>query len=235
MLAREYVKKIVNRILCFYYKFPKDCLIHYKSKLNNVKCEGKNKICGNVRLNNCELGFGTFVANKSSYSNCRIGRYCAIGGGLQAGGHPLHKIASICPAFYSTTGQYGFTYVKEMKFNEFKYADNKKKYQLIIGNDVWVAIGSKIVEGVTIGDGAIVMTSAVVTKDVPPYAIVAGIPAKIVGYRFNQEQIDFLLKLKWWEKGEDWIKGHAEYFENIEKLMGIIKSEKQSEVAIGVV
>ena len=69
-----------------------------------------------------------------------------------------------------------------------------------IGNDVWIGLNATILDGVTIGDGAIVAAGAVVTKDVPPYAVVAGVPAKIIKYRFTESQIDFLLKFRWWEK-----------------------------------
>lgn len=78
----------------------------------------------------------------------------------------------------------------------------------------------RIIEGIRIGDGAIVAAGAVVTKDVPPYAIVGGVPAKIIRYRFNPEQIDFLQQLKWWDKDDSWkLRQHADEFANIETLM----------------
>ena len=83
---------------------------------------------------------------------------------------------------------------------------------------MWLGYGTKILEGVTVGDGAVVAAGAVVTKDVPPYAIVGGVPAKVIKYRFSEEDIEYLLKLRWWDKAEEWIKVHAEYFENIELL-----------------
>jgi len=74
-------------------------------------------------------------------------------------------------------------------------------------------------EGVRIGDGAVVAAGAVVTKDVEPYSIVGGIPAKHIKYRFSDEQIEKLLQLCWWNKGEKWIRKNAELFEDIEKLL----------------
>ena len=68
-----------------------------------------------------------------------------------------------------------------------------------IGNDVWIGNGACIMGGIKIGDGAIVATNAVVTKDVPPYAIVGGVPAKVIRYRFDETTIKELLDLKWWE------------------------------------
>ena len=78
--------------------------------------------------------------------------------------------------------------------------DNKG--DIVVGNDVWIGYEAVILAGVTIGDGAIIGARAVVTKDVPPYTIVGGVPAKQIRKRFNEETIDTLLKLKWW----DWSK-----------------------------
>lgn len=74
----------------------------------------------------------------------------------------------------------------------------KSKGPTIIGNDVWIGQFSLILSGVTVGDGAVIGAKAVVTKDVPPYAIVAGNPARLIRYRFSQEQIKQLLEIKWW-------------------------------------
>ena len=76
--------------------------------------------------------------------------------------------------------------------------DNKG--DIIIGNDVWIGYEAVILSGITIGDGAMIGTRAVVTKDVPPYAIVAGNPAKIIKYRFDDKRIKELLEEKWWDK-----------------------------------
>lgn len=90
--------------------------------------------------------------------------------------------------------------------------DNKG--DIVVGNDVWIGYEAVILAGVTIGDGAIIGARAVVTKDVPPYTIVGGVPAKQIRKRFNEETIDTLLKLKWW----DWSK------ERISKNIAAIQS-----------
>ena len=77
---------------------------------------------------------------------------------------------------------------------------------ITIGNDVWIAANVKIKQGVTIGDGAILATECFVTKDVPPYAMVGGNPAKIIRYRFTEKQIADLLEIKWWDWSDDKIK-----------------------------
>lgn len=78
----------------------------------------------------------------------------------------------------------------------------------MIGNDVWIGYESLILAGVTIGDGAIIGTRAVVTKDVPPYTIVGGVPAKPIRKRFNDETIQYLQKVRWWDWPEEKIKAN---------------------------
>lgn len=83
------------------------------------------------------------------------------------------------------------------------------KGNIVIKNDVWIGAMSTIMSGVTISDGAIIAANSVVTKNVPPYAIVAGNPAKIVKYRFSEDQIQKLLSINWWDWEEQKIKDNA--------------------------
>ena len=97
--------------------------------------------------------------------------------------------------------------------------DNKG--DIVIGNDVWIGYEAVVLAGVTIGDGAVIGTRAVVTKDVPPYTIVGGVPAKFIRKRFPQETIDSLLKIKWWNWPEERIRQHITDIQlgNIERLV----------------
>lgn len=88
------------------------------------------------------------------------------------------------------------------------------KGDIIIGNDVWIALGVLILPGVKIGDGAVIGANSVVTKNVDDYEIVAGNPAKHVKYRFSQEQIDSLKKIKWWDWPIEKIKANLEMIES---------------------
>ena len=100
------------------------------------------------------------------------------------------------------------------------YVDNE---DIIIGSDVWIGYEAVILSGVTIGDGAIIGTRAVVTKDVPPYTIVGGVPAKTIRKRFSDETIASLLEIKWWNWSKEQIAKNIEAIQtgNIEKLKGL--------------
>jgi len=82
------------------------------------------------------------------------------------------------------------------------------KGEVIIGHDVWIGTGVTILSGITIGTGSIIAACTVVTKDIPPYSIVAGVPAKIIRYRFTEDQISELMKIKWWEWNIEKIKSN---------------------------
>ena len=83
-----------------------------------------------------------------------------------------------------------------------------------------------IIGGVHIADGAVVLAGAVVTKDVPPYAIVGGFPAKIIQYRYDEETINFLLNIQWWNNSEDWFKEHWRLLTDINRLKAFYRDKK---------
>lgn len=94
---------------------------------------------------------------------------------------------------------YPFGHIHHSPFNNFKGVGHPSpKGDVIIGNDVWIASNVSIMSGVTIGDGAVIANSSHVVKDVEPYSIVGGNPAKIIKYRFTPEQTEKLLEIKWW-------------------------------------
>jgi len=131
------------------------------------------------------------VSVYSGYSE--IGAYCSIAPGAKIGGlgrHPTDWI-STHPAFYSTLGQAGLAFADKDMVDEC--------VQTKIGNDVWIGTNAIIMDGVTVHDGAVIGAGAVVTKDVPPYAVVGGVPAKVIRYRFSDEIIDEIRSLQWWD------------------------------------
>ena len=211
ILRNLYLKNIKNRkkLRC-----EKNVLI-----TNSDEFEGSNLLSDDVVFVDSHLGYASYVGRKSEIYQTYIGRYSCIGPKVSVvlGQHPTRDFVSIHPAFFSIQEQIGFTFIKENKFNEHKSIDGK--YAVQIGNDVWIGQGSMIMEGLHISDGAIIAAGSVVTTDVPPYAIVGGIPAKIIRYRFSKDQIDYLTELQWWKKDKDWLSANAEYFESIETLM----------------
>lgn len=127
-----------------------------------------------------------------------IGNYCSIGSGavFMMAGNQGHN------------SQWVSTFPFYFQANIFKTAKNgfEKSGNTTIGNDVWIGSEAMIMSGITIGDGAIIASRAVVTKDVPPYAVVGGNPATVLKYRFSEEEIKQLLTMKWWNWKEDKVK-----------------------------
>ena len=111
----------------------------------------------------------------------------------------------------------------QISFTDKSYFEELKPIK--IGNDVWIGANAVILDGVAIGDGAIIGAGAVVNKDVPPYAIVGGVPAKIIRYRFSDEQIEFLLINQLLNKSDQWLREHYKDMHNINIYMDKFKNE----------
>lgn len=186
--------------------------------------EGRNYIGRDVRLSNVRVGFGSYVNSGSDISNTRIGRYTSIGAGVttELGSHPLDgKHVALHPAFYSRAAALGYSYAKADTYDEMKYIDEKDHIQVVIGNDVWIGNNVSIIEGVTIGDGAVIAAGAVVTGDAEAYGIYAGVPAKKIRSRFDDEQTEGLKKIRWWDLNEDEIRRMADegLFDDVEAFL----------------
>lgn len=191
----------------------------------NCSFEGKNVLSKGVYIEHTQMGYASYIGGGSNIHHANIGRYCSIGANVKiiVGQHPTRKYVSTHPAFFSLAKQAGFTYCDTQKYEEIKYADSEGCY-ITIGNDVWVGTDVKLLGGIHIGDGAVVAAGAVVTKDVPPYAIVGGVPARLIRYRFGEEQVEFLERLQWWNKDETWLKRHVDYFDDIDKLKDVLEN-----------
>lgn len=210
-------KKILYR-----YRKQKNVSISLHSKVSMDSIfEQNTKVYGHSLIVSSQIGFMTYVGSYCNIAFTKIGRFSSIGNRVCVirGRHPSNTFVSTHPSFFSIDNPSTISLVRSNKFNEFKFLDFENKICIEIGSDCWIGDDVKIIEGVKIGDGAIIGTGALVTKDIPPFAIAVGVPAKIIKYRFTEEQIKRLLSLKWWEKDFEYIKEHSDYFENIDLFL----------------
>lgn len=212
----------------------KRLLILHKNKGKKIRLSGNCNVtlssvfegCNNIMSNssfNGYLGYGTYIGRNCHISG-KIGRYCSISDSVVTvnGRHPTSVIATTHPAFYSVKNCVGLNFCNVQQFEENVYADAENKYDVIIGNDVWIGYNVTILSGVKIGDGAIIAAGAVVTGDVTPYSIVGGIPAKHIKFRFNEEHVSMLLKTKWWERDNNWLRNNCEKFVDVSQLLSVL-------------
>jgi len=191
----------------------------FREKVNvrlHVKKSKRVRLHGSHHLYNVEIGDYTYLAKNAYVFRTSIGKYCSIGPNFLCGWgiHPTKGI-STSPMFYSTQKQNGYSCCKKNKIAETK--------EITIGNDVFIGANVTVIDGVDIGDGAIIGAGAVVSKNIPPYAIAVGCPIKIIGYRFENEIINKLLKVKWWENGEKWHHLIESDFFDVEKFLSQIE------------
>lgn len=222
-IVPDRIKNQIKFLICMWKHRKRSIHIDNTCRLAlDVELEGKNVLNKNVSF--CgKLGYGTYIGENSRI-NAVIGRYCSIAADVitVGGTHPTSNFVSTHPAFFSTRKQAGFTYVDEDIFCEDIFAD-EKGHLAKIGNDVWIGSNVLLLPGVHIGDGAIIAAGAVVTKDVEPYSIVGGVPAKLIRKRFTDEQINKLLEIKWWCMPEEWIISHVCDMKDIECFLKIKK------------
>jgi acetyltransferase-like isoleucine patch superfamily enzyme len=221
------VKSIFRDLLNFFLLFFNGKKIKISPNVNiaGSKFEGKNVLNANTIFANSVLGICSYIGSDCSFVDTKIGRFCSIGNRVKivSSVHPSKGYVSTHPSFFSLGNQAGFTFAEFQSFKEIKYLDSNKRLSVIIGNDVWIGDEVMIMGGVQIHDGAIIGAKALVTKDVLPYTIVGGVPAKIIDYRFEKDEIDFLLKFKWWNKDINWISSNYQSFHDIKKFMVLFK------------
>lgn len=218
--------KNILRYIYYNLKYIKKIHLDYPCKIAlSSTFEGNNFIGKNTFFSG-SIGYASYIG-----SNCnivaKIGKFTSIAPRviINPGKHPYtYPYASTSPLFISNRQKFPNKWVTAPLFDEIALVKDSI-HPVIIGNDCWIGDGAFIVGGITIGDGAVVLAHAVVTKDVPPYSIVGGIPAKVIDYRYSEYEISKLLSLKWWDKDIKWIYKHKEYFLNINDLINTLSDE----------
>lgn len=209
MLNCDWIDDMITRV---FYEAKKFFAIILRGKpidvsLTNVLNVPKKTVIGDYSSINFNVLIG---ATKNS--NVSIGRFSSIGPGCNffVKNHPVELPSTSLLLWQWIFERYG---ENEQKAFQYKYLS------IILGNDVWIGANSIVLPGVKIGDGAVIGAGSIVTKDVPPYAIAVGNPAKVKRYRFSRAMIVFLLRLKWWSWDSEKIKRNERFFlSNLNKL-----------------
>lgn len=199
------VKKLKHQLYktkTFLLYRKKGVKLNWKADASGSRLDYGAIISHHASVVHSSVGKYSSIGRYTKVNYCDIGKFCSISWDVTIGAtnHPVNNITT-----------HAFPYVPYA--GDFVKENTQHKVRTLVGNDVWIGCNSVIVPGVKIGNGAIVGAGSVVTKDVPPYAIVAGVPAKIMRYRFSDDKISFLEKLAWWDWPRKQIKDNIDLFQ----------------------
>lgn len=173
---------------------------------NKSKVSKKAKVNRGVKIFDSNIDSYSYVGGGSNIVCSDIGKFCSIANNCSIGlaTHSLKNI-STSPIFTEQKNGTGSSWTSKNSF--------KKIHRVSIGNDVWIGTKVLIMGGLRIGDGAIIGAGSIVTKEIPDYAIVAGVPAKVIRYRFDEPIIERLLAIRWWNMSEEKLKINLKKFQ----------------------
>lgn len=199
----NYIKGIFNNLLN--PRISLFAIVSVNSQIHKTAC-----LYRFVKVNDAIIGEHSYLSASTNIENTEIGKYCSIADHCRIGmsSHSLEYL-STSPIFTQTTNA-----LQECWIDKDVFEHKSEEERVYIGNDVWIGSHALVKGGVHIGNGACVAAGAVVVKDVPPYAIVGGVPAKVIRYRFPEEVIEKLQEIKWWELPDELLKENIEIFQN---------------------
>ena len=210
----KYIYRLISRLRLS----AKDVHISHSAYFNHhTVFGGHNGIGEKSSVSEAVVGRYTYIDANCYLCDSTIGSFTSIAHDvkIEKWTHPSRGFISTSPVFYSSRNQCGKTFANKQLFNEELTIDGRS---CLIGNDVWIGCGVTIIGGVTIGDGAIVAAEALVNRNVPPYAVVGGVPAKVIRYRYPANRIKELLELQWWNKPDDWLEANSCLFSDEESF-----------------
>lgn len=227
--------KVINSVLSNETTIYKNCIIKDSyfegpgfvgdgSKIDNSKLQRYSRTGKLNHLYFAELGPHTYTGQNTVIMHSKIGSFTSISWNVSIGApeHDLYRI---------TTHTFLYNKYDDLLNDSIEPYDRFRDI-CIVGSDVWIGAGVTILRGVEIGHGAVVGANSIVTKSIPPYAIVAGNPAKVLKYRFHGSIVNKLLDIQWWELSDMFIKKHFDYFNSVptldklDELKSFIQSEK---------
>lgn len=199
-------------------KYP-TCRIFPGATMDKQSTLGKhNVLFEDVTVLKSVIGDHTYIQKNSIVSDAEVGKFCSIAMGVSVG-LPQHSISMVSshPAFYLKHTPLAKTYSDQDVF----IASQKT----IIGHDVWIGQNSIIMNGLRVGSGAVIGAGSVVTRDVPPYAVIGGAPARIIKFRFEEKIRHDLLGCMWWDMPEKWLEKNYSLFQHPEKLLDVLRNK----------
>lgn len=213
------MKSCIRRLI-LRKKFPQS-VIHVSAEVDkNSDLGAYSALFKDVVLINSNLGAYSYVQSGSVLNNVEIGRFCSIASDVNIGlaNHPMHMVSS-SPVFYDNAQLLPKFLINKRVFTE-------TLPRTTIGADVWIGHGAIVKAGVKIGVGAVIGAGSIVTKDVAPYTIVAGNPAKQIRLRFSEDIIARLIASKWWTLNEKKFEELAPLFVDPARLLDALEQLK---------